>query len=118
MARRIRRATVSGNGALRFAWLEEWAPADVDRKGTSAGLRVARRVLDRRLEPMDPASVRRGDLVVVEIAVALDPSAARIPTDVPARAVVTDRIAAGLEVEDLAPGELASQESLVSGAPS
>jgi hypothetical protein len=106
------RATVSGNGALRFAWLEEWTPAEVDRKGASAGLRVARRVLDRRLEPVDLSSVRRGDLVVVEIVLALDPTT-RIAAGVPARAVVTDRIAAGLEVEDLAPGELASQESLV-----
>jgi hypothetical protein len=57
--------------------------------------------------------VRRGDLLVIEIAIAAVPPVAHRVEDGPVRVVVTDRIAAGVDVEDLAPGELASEESLV-----
>jgi uncharacterized protein YfaS (alpha-2-macroglobulin family) len=106
------RAAVSGVGALRYAWLEEWAPAAADAPGSTHGLRVTRRLLDRKLEPIDPAAVRRGDIVVIEIALAVEGDRARRSEDRPARAIATDRPACGLEVEDLAPGDLASEDSL------
>ena len=83
---------VTGKGTLYYYWSAEGIPLTDDAVAKDEGLVVRRRFLSRKGEPLDPARLPHGEVLVVEIAV----RAARPVENV----VINDLLPAGLEIEN------------------
>lgn len=94
-AREPLRIRNNGPGTVYYSWSSEGVPAGGAVKEEDRGIAVRRRFLDTEADEIDISTLRRGDLVVVEITV--DAGSGEIDN-----LVITDLLPAGLEIENAA----------------
>ena len=92
---------VEGTGTLYYFWSADGIPIKDDVEEEDRGLKVRRRFLSRKGEPLDARQLPHGEIVVVELAI----EASRTVENV----VISDLLPGGLEIEN---PRLASSETL------